>query len=139
MAHLLEGSVRCSGDVVRDPARTFASRKSMWSSCASASGRFRRHLAGAVSLATATSRGAGESASGFDPDRPVIVGLGSRQRQTTLAALPLGQRLVDLEDFRDVFKRFDERRNLPRISIHRVLASIEGGERKTHVLAKAVD
>jgi len=53
--------------------------------------------------------------------------------------LPLGQRLVDLEDFRDVFKRFDERRNLPRISIHRILTSIEGGERETHVLAKPID
>src|SRR5215469_1834404 len=66
-------------------------------------------------------------------------GLDSRQSSQGSLTLPLGQRLVDLEDFRDVFKRFDERRNLPRISIHRVLASIEGGERQTHVLAKPID
>src|SRR2546423_3091373 len=53
--------------------------------------------------------------------------------------LPLTQRPVDLQDFRDVFKRFDERWNLPRVSIHRVFSSVEGGERQTQVLAKTVE
>jgi len=68
-----------------------------------------------------------------------FVGLDSRQLSHGSLMLPLGQRLVDLEHFRDVFERFDERRNLPRIAIHRVLASIESGERETHVLAKPID
>jgi hypothetical protein len=66
--------------------------------------------------------------------------LDSRQiSQGSLTLLLVGQRLVDLEDFRYVFKRFDERRNLPRTSIHRVFARIEGGEREMHVLTKPLD
>jgi hypothetical protein len=53
--------------------------------------------------------------------------------------LPLCQHLIDLQDFRYVFTRFEERRNLPRTSVHRVFARIEGGERETHVLAKSID
>ena len=53
--------------------------------------------------------------------------------------LAAAQRLVDLQDFRDVFERFDERWNLPGASIHCVFASVEGGEREAHVLAKPVD